>query len=166
MALTVQFYTSTSPAEKIGKTLTAGISAACTLKDDTSILRPELFITSATSPAGYNYMYISDFGRYYFIDDIKSIHNNMWEISAHVDVLETYATAIKANSAVIKRQANKFNLYLDDPEFKTYNNEQLQTKKFAVPSGGGFTKSLRYIMTVNGSYGSSENGGGDNNNGD
>ena len=77
----------------------------------------------------------------------------MWEISAHVDVLETYSAAIKANSAVIKRQQNQFNLYLDDPEFKTYNKEQIQTKRFVNPAGG-FSKQLQYILTVNGSQAS------------
>ena len=36
---------------------------------------------------GYNYMYIAEFGRYYFIDDIKNISNNRWIITASVDVL-------------------------------------------------------------------------------
>lgn len=147
MSISVQFYTNSSPNEKIGKTLTAGLQTSCALKDGTSILTPRLIISSSTSPIQYNYMYISDFGRYYFIDDIVSLHQEMWEITAHVDVLETYATAIKANTAVIKRQEKLFNLYLDDPEFKTYAQEQIFTQKFPVNS---FSKNLSYILIANG----------------
>ena len=93
-------------------------------------------------------MYISEFSRYYFIDDIVSIHNNVWDVSGHVDVLETYKSAILNQSGVIRRQQNLYNLYLDDPEFKTYNYEQIQTLKFAANS---FNKALNYVLTVNGS---------------
>lgn len=166
MSLTAVLKVNSSPVEKIGKTLSEGLSFEVELKAGTSILKPVLLLASPTALTGYNYMYISDFGRYYFIDDIKSVRNGQWEISAHVDVLETYKTAIKNNTAVIKRQQNQFNLYLDDAEFKTYNYERIQTLKFKLGTGQtGFTKNLKYILTVNGSYGvqEGENGGGDNN---
>lgn len=150
MSLTASLMVNSSPVEKIGKTLSEGLNFSVTLKDGTSILRPTLILASTSQAPiiGYNYMYISDFGRYYFIDDVKSIHNNMWEVSAHVDVLETYKTAILANSAVIKRQQNLYNLYLDDPEFKTYNNSRVQTKRFPANS---FNKTLSYMLVINGS---------------
>lgn len=72
----------------------------------------------------------------------------MWEIHAHVDVLETYASAIKANSAVIRRQEGKYNLYLDDPEFHIYNSERIQTLKL---TNSEFSKGLKYVLVVNGS---------------
>lgn len=150
MSLTASLMVNSSPVEKIGKSLSAGLDFNVTLKDGTSLLRPVLLLASTSQAPiiGYNYMYISEFGRYYFIDDIKSVRNNMWEISAHVDVLETYKTAILANSAVIKRQTGQYNLYLDDPEFHVYNYEQIQTKKFPANS---FSKTLTYILTINGS---------------
>ena len=150
MSLTATLKVNSSPVEKIGKTLSTGLDFSVTLKEGTSILRPVLLLSSPTqSPlTGYNYMYISAFSRYYFIDDIKSIRNDLWEISAHVDVLETYATAIKNNSAVIKRQEKLFNLYLDDGEFKTYNYEKIQTLQFPENT---FSKNLAYGLVVNGS---------------
>lgn len=149
MGLTVNLYKNTSPVEKIGKTLTDEKTISdVLLKQNTSILRPVLIINSTNDIFEYDYMYISTFGRYYFIDDIRSAHNNIWEISAHVDVLDTYATAILANTAVLKRQEKKYNLYLDDPEFKTLNTVRVQTKKFP---NSGFKKALKYMLVVNGS---------------
>lgn len=149
MSITVNLCTSSSPKEALTKTLTTGTNYNCVLKENTSILKPVFIISTSDNLTGYNYMDIRDFNRYYFIDDIRNIRNNMWEISAHVDVLTTYATAIKNNRAVIRRQQNKFNLYLNDPEYKTYNTELVQTKKFA--SSGGLNKTLHYILVVNGS---------------
>lgn len=150
MSFSVDLYVNNSPVEKIGKDLTGGHTiSGVLLKRDTSILRPVLVINSVQDIYTYNYMYISEFGRYYFIDDIRSVHDNLWEISAHVDVLETYKTAILSNTAVLRRQEKKFNLYLDDPEFKTYNNERVQTKRFK--GTGGWTKNLHYVLVTNGS---------------
>lgn len=149
MSFTVDLYKNSSPVEKIGKTLTDQQSITdVLLKRDTSILRPVLLVNDARGVTDFNYMYISEFDRYYFIDDIRSAHNNIWEISGHVDVLETYKTQILANTAVLRRQEKKFNLYLDDPEFKTYNNERVQTKRFK--GTGGWTKNLHYVLVVNG----------------
>ena len=146
MALSVTLYNSASPVEKIGKTLTAGGSYSCTLKDTTSVLNPVLIIRTSDAVYNYNYLYISEFQRYYFINDIKSVNNNVWEISAHVDVLETYKTAILANNAVIKRQEKLYNLYLDDPEFHVLNYERIQTLKFPA---NAFSKNLKYVLVVN-----------------
>lgn len=150
MGFSVDLYNNESPVEKIGKNLTNSHTISdVLLKRDTSILRPVLVVNSVQDIYMYNYMYISEFGRYYFIDDIRSVHDNIWEISAHVDVLETYKAEILSNTAVLRRQEKKFNLYLDDPEFKTYNNERVQTKRFKGTSG--WTKNLHYVLVTNGS---------------
>lgn len=149
MGYSVTLYQNSSPVEKIGKSLSSGESFSCLFKQDTSILKPVITLRSSNSGIPtYNYMYIQELSRYYFIDDIISINNNTWEIHGHVDVLETYKSQIRANTAVVKRQQNLFNLYLDDPEFKTYNMERVQTRRFPA---NPFTKVLHYVLVVNGS---------------
>lgn len=149
MAFSVDLYRNNSPVEKIGKSLSDQLTISdVVIKRDTSVLKPVLLVNTSQEIYVYNYMYISEFYRYYFIDDIRSINQNMWEVSAHVDVLETYKTGILANNAVIKRQQNMFNLYLDDPDFHTYNYDNIQTIKFPP---NGLSKNLNYILVVNGS---------------
>ena len=145
--LSVDLMKNSSPVEKIGKTLSSGGSYQCALKDNTSIIKPVIIIKTSDPVYTYNYMYISDFDRYYFIDDIISLNNNMWEVHAHVDVLETYKTQILSNSAVIKRQQNKFNTYLNDPEWKVYANENVVAYKFTSP----FNKTLTFLLETAGS---------------
>lgn len=151
MAISIDLYKNSSPVEKLGKTLSSKTTVSnVRLKQDTSILRPVLIISTSTDVYSYNYMEIPTFNRFYFIDDVRSINDGIWEISAHVDVLETYKDQIKANTAVIRRQQNLFNLYLDDPEAVVYSTEQILTKKFTKT---GFNKSLFYLLTVNGGGG-------------
>lgn len=117
MSLSATLMVNSSPVEKIGKTLSEGLIFSVNLKEDTSVLRPVLILTtiSDTPITGYNYMYIEEFRRYYFIDDIKSIRNNVWEISAHVDVLQTYRDKILSNSVILEGSENTgVNKYLHD----------------------------------------------------
>lgn len=147
MAFTVTLYNNNSPVEKIGKNLSGGHDIEdVVLKRDTSILKPVLLIASTQNILQFNYLYISEFGRYYFIDDIRSVHDNLWEISAHVDVLETYKDQILNNSAVINRQQVRFNTYLNDPEWKVFAYEAVVAYKFTSP----FSKNLKFVLTTAG----------------
>lgn len=149
MSLTIKLYHNASPVNKIGKNLTDElVTSDVILKDDVSILKPVFKVRDVRSIITYNYLYCPDLQRYYFIDDIVSVHNDLWEISCHVDVLETYKNSILGQTAVIKRQQNKYNLYLNDPDFMTYNNDTIQTKMF---SSSSFSKTLSYVLVVNGS---------------
>ena len=144
----VALYTNNSENYRVTKSLTARYTENCTLKDGCSIEDPVILIQNANNISECNYMYIDDFGRYYYITDIISVRNGLWELHGHVDVLMSYATQIKGCSATLKRQENLFNMYLDDPEFKTYNNAQIVTKVFT--GGNGLKKNLDYILVVAG----------------
>lgn len=148
MSFTVKLCHNNSPVEKIGKDIDSGLDiTGCVLKETTSILRPVIEIYTVSNIYTYNYMYISEFERYYFIDDIVSVNNNRWEVSGHVDVLETYKNSILANECVIKRQTNLFNTYLNDPEWKVYADEEVVAYKMNSP----FSKNLKYVLAVAGS---------------
>jgi hypothetical protein len=71
-------------------------------------------------PYKYNYMYISDFERYYYIDDIICVANNRWEIHASVDVLFSFKNDIALTRAVVDKVENtNQNMYLNDGSFVT-----------------------------------------------
>lgn len=117
------------------------------LRDESSIIDPVIMIEGSTSSlADCNYMTIPEFGRSYFVTDITSVRNNLIQVSGHVDVLSTYRDAILANSGIIRRQENDWNLYLDDGSFKVYNNPIILTRAF--PSG---FSTMSFILAVAGS---------------
>lgn len=123
-----------SEDNKINKSLSTISSLSGVLKNDTSITSPTILIEANVSDLKEcNYMYISSFGRYYYITDIKSIRNNLVEVSGKCDVLKSFASQILANSAIIKRNEMDWNLYIDDGAFKVYSTPQVVTKAF--PSG-------------------------------
>lgn len=145
----VNLYENTSENYRLNKDITLKTTESCVLKDDCSVENPVIVLKTSTNISGYNYMYIPDFGRYYYIGDIVSVGLNMWEVHGHVDVLMTYQNAIKSCNATFKRQENLFNMYLDDPEFHTYNKSEIVTKMFSGGTGN-FNKNMSYVLVVAG----------------
>ena len=143
----IKLYKNLSEVNTIGKTLTEESVRTGTLKDGGSVLSPSVVLTGENL-SGFNYAYIPQFSRYYFIKEITSVKSGLWEISMRVDVLESYKEQIKAQKAVVERQENEYNLYLNDPEWKVYTNKQVLTREF--PSG--FLNSGNYFLTVVGGY--------------
>lgn len=146
MSFTVTLQNNSSPKNQLDKSLTTILSLTGTLKEDSSVVDPIILVHGDISTiVSANYMSISSFGRSYFITDIISVRNNLVEIHAHCDVLSTYATAIRGNEAIIYRQENDWNLYLDDGSFQVYNNPNILTRPF--PSG---FSTLEFILAVAG----------------
>ena len=70
-----------------------------TWKDKTPITTPVITCSTA-AVSTYNYCYIADWGRYYFVREITTI-DHMWEISLEEDYLASYKAGIGATSANI-----------------------------------------------------------------
>ena len=136
MAFDIKLYNNASPVEKIGKDLTGEYTISdVVIKRDTSILSPILLVSSDQDVFTYNYMYIEEFNRYYFIDDVRSVNNNIWEVSSHVDVLETYKNDILANDAILENsQIKNINKYLNDSDVFVTNCKH-KTDIIQFPSG-------------------------------
>lgn len=148
----INLYENSSENYVVSKNITLKESMQnCVLKDGTSVENPVILVRNTSNISTYNYMYIPDFHRYYYIEEIVSVQNGLWELHGHVDVLQTYGNAIKGLTATCKRQENLFNMYLDDPEFKTYNEAQIVTKIFT--GGNGLSKNMNYILVVSGAGG-------------
>ena len=134
--MTIKIYKNLSDNNVLDKNITQmGSNLTGTLKEECSIIDPVITIEDFTSfdIKSANYAYITEFGRYYYINNIICITDKLFELHMHVDVLKTYASEIRSNSAVISRQESQYNLYLQDGVFKTYANPHYEIKKF--PSG-------------------------------
>lgn len=146
MSMTIKLYHNDSDKRTVNKTLTnEGALADAVIIDDTSILTPRLKVRdNGIIMVQYNYCYIADFNRYYYITDI-TVSNGYILIDCKVDVLMSYANEIKACTGVIARQENLCNYYLDDEEYKAYEYSRIQTKLFP----NGFTN-FNLVLAIGG----------------
>lgn len=147
MAFDIILQKNKSEMNKLTKEIENIMTVSGTLKSDTSVIDPIIMIECDLSTVtNCNYMTISAFGRSYFVNNIRSIKTGLVEFSCHVDVLSSFADSIKTNTAIVRKQENNWNLYLNDGTFKVYQNPIVLTKAF--PSG--FTHQ-EFVLAVAGS---------------
>ena len=145
--MTLKLYTNYSDKNHVDKhIIQQGTDMSGTLREDCSIVDPVIKIQSITgfNISTCNYAYISEFGRYYYITNIVCV-GKLYELHMHCDVLMSFRSQIRSNSAVVSRQENKYNLYLQDGVFKTYANPHYEIKKFP----GGFS-GYHFVFSVAG----------------
>lgn len=123
-------YSNSSEPEKMGKSLSELKTYSVVLKERTSVMNPVVTITSSTYPVG-NYAYISEFGRYYFVSDIVSVANGLWEVTLKGDPLESFKEQILNNDCILERQENIYNLHLEDDQLKMQDDTFAITKQFS-----------------------------------
>lgn len=130
----VKFYTNLSDPRALDKNITEIATLTGALREEADIMSPSvLFEGDITAYSAANYLYITELGRYYFIDSLESVRNGLFRANCHVDVLSTYKDGIRANTAILARSERVWDLYLDDGSFKVDNNPHIMTKSF--PSG-------------------------------
>lgn len=113
----IEFYKNSSEKNKIGKSLSIGLTLSGNLRDECSITSPSILV-EATSLVEYNYCYIPEFKRYYFISDITSVRNNLWRVSLKCDVLESFKSDILNSSCIINKQQNQsYSNNIDDGSY-------------------------------------------------
>lgn len=147
MAFDIVLQRNNSERNKVTKDVSDLLTVSGKLKTETSIIDPVIMIECDLSAViGCNYMTIQTFGRSYFVNNIRSIRTGLVEFSCHVDVLSSFAAGIRENTAIVRKQENKWNLYLNDGSFKIYQNPNVLTKAF--PSG--FT-TQEFVLAIAGS---------------
>lgn len=83
----------------INKSLYDTTTITGTLRESSSIISPIIMVEGDVR--GYNYAYIPEFNRYYFIDEITSYRNNLWILRMKVDVLMSFRASILSTQCIL-----------------------------------------------------------------
>lgn len=146
--MTITLYKCSDENTKVSKSLTSAFNLSGTLRQETSIVNPVIRINGDSSIVGYNYAYIPEFSRYYFITDIVAVVNGIWDISFSVDVLMSYKQQILALPVIVRRQESNFNSYLSDGQRLIAADD---TINIVQPSGSySYDGQERYFLLVAG----------------
>ena len=102
MSVSVQFGTCDCENEVVDKSgsVTLGTAVSCVMVN-TDIVNPILKVES--DKAASTYCYISDFGRYYFVESCEGTTGAHCFLRCHVDVLYTYKDAILGLTCLVMR---------------------------------------------------------------
>ena len=145
--MTLELMNTSSDKRYLSKSTSLIKKVTCKIKEGTSIINPTVIIKKLSD--GHirkcNYAHISEFGRYYFINDITEAPANQLEISMHVDVLKTYSSQIRGISTLILRQENIYSPYYEDKEALVRVNRFREKKNIGTVGGSD----NNYYLTVN-----------------
>mgnify|MGYP007106264612 FL=1 len=146
MAFTISLFKTNSENNRVVKTLTDEKQLSGELRNQTSVLNPSIRIESADNISAYNYAYISEFGRYYYITDIVSVRTNCWVVSLRCDVLMSYKDEIKTITGVVVRQESNPNKLLVDRLERIQSDKEIDILYYP----DAFSKNLQYVLVTAG----------------
>lgn len=125
MSISVGF-TTESKRENSTKQRTMSATHNCLFKNGCSMLYPTLLLEldTDTFPA-YTGFKIEN--RYYNVTDIKSVRQNLFEISGEVDVLATYKTEIGSATEYVIRASSAYNPYIQDSKYPALSDTDVSS---------------------------------------
>ena len=119
MSISAVFYTLSKKLNSTKQPTGTGQTYNIILKDNCSVLAPDikLDVGIASNPCAYNYCYIADFNRYYYVSWEWS--ERLWIGHCKVDPLASWKTTIGASSQYVVRSASSYNLKVMDSRYPT-----------------------------------------------
>ena len=143
--MTIILYNNNSPKEKVDKSITQVANLSGTLREESSIINPVITI-ERSSPIGFNYAYIQEFGRYYFVTEVEVVRNHLIRLHLKVDPLMSFSSTIKGNTAIVRKSASSYNMLINDNSIRSYQNDLYTYKMFP----NGFGSNFEYVLLVAG----------------
>ena len=145
--MNITLYKNKSANNVINKKLESekNLGNSCILSDNTSVTSPTVIIggiASLDTISDYNYAYIAQCHRYYYINDIIALSGGRVKLLLSVDVLMTYKTDILNSTQLVTRQKNKGKMYLADADWtidgRTYLRSQYFNENHFAPQNDSF----------------------------
>ena len=143
----IYLYQNKSKTIAVKKTLTSKTDFEGQFRDESSIVDPVVLIEDENiSSSKFNYMYIPQFSRYYFIYTIDTVRTNLWRVVGHTDVLMSFSKDILNSSQFIERNEvrGKRNTRLPDSNIPLTTRRKFDCIKF----GDKFLESEYFVLTT------------------
>lgn len=142
----ITLYVTGSEPNAISKTLQSGVELTGSLRGESSVINPNILV-EIENPSQYNYCYIPEFNRYYFISDMVSVRTNLWRLQCVVDVLMSFQSQILALNVIINNDSAP-----DDEKYFTGEQWQtsVKTKTDVITFPSGLLDSGEYILITSG----------------
>lgn len=129
MAYDVKIYINSSAPDYFDKLLTGETTVSCEFKSPVDVENPTIYISATNAYDGYNYCYIAEFGRYYYMKCIGGTSQTL-TFQCQSDPLMSFKTQIRACPAVVARNPWHFDLYLPDPKLPIEARQSCAVLKF------------------------------------
>jgi len=130
--MVIKLYKVLDDPKCVNKALTSELTVSGIARDPVNITAPVIEVEADNNTlAGYNYAYIEDYARYYFVDPT----NDSWKLNTlnlRCDILTSSKTWLLARMATVTRNERLYNAYLEDTNFSSYAYTNIVTKNFPL----------------------------------
>lgn len=126
---------------------TGGAAFNVTLKDGCNIINPVLVFAGIDNPTAYNYAYIPDFNRYYYVTNWEA-YRDRWTVSLSVDVLASYKEQIGASTQYVSRSESAYNGNIIDDLYPAIGSYSRTEKNITSIWEGANTHSGSFVFSV------------------
>lgn len=148
--MNIKFYNNSSPNNKITKELSFYAEYdTCVIKNVNDVVNPIIRIKVDTMDFNkFNYCYISEFDRYYFVTEKEVETNHTYVIYLKCDVLMSFKTYILSGYGELT-QATKYDKYFNDGSYNTLVTKEYGRYDFSMKPVD-FTKTSTVLVTIGG----------------
>lgn len=152
--MTITVYKTTADSRALDKISTASVvgTAISTIDmpHDNNVLSPTFIVTSNSELYTANYVHCATYGRYYFIDSVTTLTGGRMALKCSVDVLQTYATAIKnCNGTIIRAAAKGAPTMYTDNKLPVYPSKKVITSITSAETSSSFSANGGYCYVLN-----------------
>ena len=145
--MNITLYKQTKDRDIIEKKLTEAFNFTAYARKEFDIENPVIVVEiSAADITKYNYVYIEDFHRYYFINNHRALRTGLYELECEEDYLYTWKESVYSWTVELERAQYDWNLYFKDNAFMALEGHNLNVIEF--PNSLPSTK--HNIIIVNG----------------
>ena len=143
--MNILLYKTTNANNDLNKTISNKVELVGALRDASSIIAPSILIQN--NPIGYNYSYIPEFGRYYYIKNITAFRKGAYIVDLKCDVLMSFREEILHMSGIVSRLTNG-----DEYANRDIKTKCLETHRRLDFPETPFTRNGSYILISKGGY--------------
>ena len=115
------------------------------LKDSASIINPIVVVDTTVNAYEYNYLYIAQFSRFYFIRDCKWVLG-VWELTCDCDVLASWKDTILSKTKYVLRSSLKHDTSIIDTLYPAKATAKL--KHVLSEQLSGWTGSGSFVIST------------------
>lgn len=121
-----------------------GTAITLNLKGGSDILAPVFLLNNSGIPS---FNYFSFEGRFYFVTGVKNVRQDLWEISAEVDVLATFKSVIQNTSAHVLYYTHS-NTEITDHRLSCKTTQSTSVSTGSFGNFGDDQGTPGYVLTV------------------
>ena len=138
----IQAFTLSEDSLHIPKHLTPVSTLTGSARDSIDVENPTIRIEH-TGANAFNYIYIPEFSRYYYVLDKIQVRTGITDIICHVDVLQSFYPQFIHSPMIASRSDSTYNKLIADSE-RVFQQDQLHLYRTL----GGFSGDFSMVMVT------------------